>query len=451
MRASYEGFDEIRSTPYGIANTNELYVGFFNGIAADEQLDYLVETINNPPVLLCQPEYYHAVKAFGIWGLPNTNGAGAEYEEMLERTFKFYENEVEQRKWYGLFNYGDIMHTYDPVRHTWRYDVGGYAWQNTELVPTLWLWLAFMRTGRADIYKMAEAMSRHCSEVDTYHIGEYKGLGSRHNVLHWGCSCKEARIAMAGHHRYLYYITGDERLGDIFDEMKDAEYGVLNLDPLRFHTDDDHKTHVRSSPDWSSLAFNWLTAWERHGDTVCRDKLIKGIECLKNMPYRLITSSNYGFEPDTGEIIFNGDRQAGGSHLAMIMGGPQLYFELIDVFDDPVWKDMLADYGAFYQLSADEKRVYSNDEISGKGWGMPYAATTMAAFAAVHKNDDSLAQLSWQLLRAELERCKFELADVDKFSTSAVKSEMLRMSTNFASQWCLNVICCSGIIGDKTK
>jgi hypothetical protein len=25
------------------------------------------------------------------------------------------------------------MHTYDQTRHTWRYDVGGYAWDNGEL------------------------------------------------------------------------------------------------------------------------------------------------------------------------------------------------------------------------------------------------------------------------------------------------------------------------------
>ena len=27
----------------------------------------------------------------------------------------------------------DVMHAYDPVRHTWRYDIGGFAWDNTEL------------------------------------------------------------------------------------------------------------------------------------------------------------------------------------------------------------------------------------------------------------------------------------------------------------------------------
>ena len=38
----------------------------------------------------------------------------------------------------------------------------------------------------------------------------------------------EARIAMAGHHRYLYYLTGDRRLEDIFEELKDNEMSFLN-------------------------------------------------------------------------------------------------------------------------------------------------------------------------------------------------------------------------------
>ncbi len=52
---------------------------------------------------------------------------------------------------------------------------------------------SFLRTGRADIFRMAEAMTRHTTEVDTYHQGRFAGLGSRHNVRHWGCGAKEVR------------------------------------------------------------------------------------------------------------------------------------------------------------------------------------------------------------------------------------------------------------------
>jgi len=48
------------------------------------------------------------------------------------------------------------------------------------------LWYTFLRTGRADAFRMAEAMTRHTGEVDTYHLGRFAMLGSRHNVRHWG-------------------------------------------------------------------------------------------------------------------------------------------------------------------------------------------------------------------------------------------------------------------------
>jgi hypothetical protein len=75
------------------------------------------------------------------------------------------------------------MHTYDSDRHVWRYDIGGFAWDNSELSPDLWLWTQALRTGAAQPWRLAEAMTRHTSEVDTYHMGRFIGLGTRH-----GCS-----------------------------------------------------------------------------------------------------------------------------------------------------------------------------------------------------------------------------------------------------------------------
>jgi len=116
------------------------------------------------------------------------------------------------------------MHTYDQTRHIWRYDVGGYAWDNGELgkyrssepyelhltdAPgtDLWLWMSFLRTGRADVFRIASAMTRHLSETDFHHTGTYAGLGSRHNVSHWGDGAKEARVGAAALKRPFYYLT----------------------------------------------------------------------------------------------------------------------------------------------------------------------------------------------------------------------------------------------------
>ena len=50
---------------------------------------------------------------------------------------------------------------------------------NTELVPKIWLWFTFLRTGLPDVFRLAEAMTRNTGEVDVYHLGRFMGLGSR--------------------------------------------------------------------------------------------------------------------------------------------------------------------------------------------------------------------------------------------------------------------------------
>ena len=203
---SYEGFPWLGASPEGIAVTSECTLSVRSSLTEENELNTFANRVNKPPVYVESPIAYHEKRAFGYWSLSERKTESEAFlENQLDQLFDFYKNEIEARKWYGLFDYGDVMHTYDPIRHCWRYDMGGFAWQNTELVPTYWLWLYFLRTGREDVFTVAEAMSRHCSEVDFYHFGPMAGIGSRHNVRHWGCSCKEPRVSMAGHHR-VYYI-----------------------------------------------------------------------------------------------------------------------------------------------------------------------------------------------------------------------------------------------------
>ena len=444
--AYYEGFDEIRSTPYGTANTNELTLFSFAGIPDETEVARCVAYTQKPPVLVCAPEYMKETGAFGVWSLPAPDKA-PDLEAALSTALDFYLKEVEARKWYGFFDYGDFMHTYDDARHMWKYDMGGYAWQNTELVPTLWLWLSFLRSGREDVFSLAEAMARHCSEVDVYHFGEYKGLGSRHNVVHWGCACKEARIAMAFHHRFLYYITGNERLGDVFDDVSDAEYGIQRLDPLRFFYDDGMKTHARTGPDWSSLCSNWFTAWERHGNTDARDKIFKGIETIAKAPLRLISGSDFGFDPDTGEMIYIGESAAGGAHLAICMGAPSVWFEIAAALDDPaLFQDMLAEYGAFYLLSPEDKRKKSGGLVDGSGWSFPYMAAAMCAYSAKRRGDEALAGRVWAILREDIREFGFAPKPLVSQPSAFAVQEQPHISTNFVAQWCLNVILCLDLI-----
>ncbi|MBO4416387.1 MAG: hypothetical protein J5824_10475 [Lachnospiraceae bacterium] len=446
----YEGYDYKGADPYGIACTNELSVKFAASsiCVADEELLRYASDINTTTLYTGDPGYYHDLRAFGYWSLAKYDTElEKKLEKDLELCFDFYKNEVEQRKWYGMFNYGDFMHTYDPDRHVWRYDVGGYAWDNTELVPTLWLWYYFMRTGRADVFRLAEKLTRHTSEVDVYHIGKYKGMGSRHNVIHWGCPCKEARIAMAGHHRFYYYLTGDRRLEDIFDELKDNEATFLNRDPLGDFYDKAEMTfpsHARSGPDWSSLCSNWMTQWERTGDTKYRDKIMVGTKDIENAPLKLVSGPDFEFDPTTLHLRYIGERTTGGTHLQICMGAPHIWTEMADLLDDDEWRDMLAQYGRFYFLPEDEKQKESGGIIGDRQFTIPMFACGIGAYGADRLHDDALAERVWKtLLDAQYKDCSeegFVAHPVENAGNQEELAEIPWISTNHAAQFCLNAI-----------
>lgn len=445
----YEGFDEFGATPYGIANTNNCTLAFYDGMIADEEaLAQFSLEVQKPAVYLGEISYYHENRAFGYWSMESKETEMEQWlEAQLDQAVSFYQQEAEQRSWYGFYDYGDFMHTYDRVRHCWKYDMGGYAWQNTELVPTLWLWLYFMRTQREDVFVLAEAMSRHCSDVDTYHMGPYKGIGSRHNVRHWGCPCKEARIGMAGHHRYYYYLTGDGRMQDIFADAKDADYAILEIDPLRHFYDKDkmvYPTHARSGPDWSSFCSNWMTQWERFDDVSYLEKIKVGVEDIKKAPLKLVSGSDFEYDPKSGHLRYIGERAAGGSHLQICMGAAQVWSELTLLLEDPEWTKIFAEYGRFYYLDRETQLEESRGLIGNREFSLPFMAAAAGAFGAAYLKDEELAKTTWRILMRALvsdnDKDGFVQTELPKTANKEVLKEISWISTNFVSQWCLNVI-----------
>ncbi len=445
----YEGYDYKGAEPVGIACTNTCALEFgADMIATDEEIEIFAQNTNNPLRYVAAPREYHRLKAFGYWSLPSFETEMEKWlEDQLEKAFTFYQQEVEQRGWYGMFNYGDFMHTYDEERHNWRYDIGGYAWDNTELVPTLWLWLYFMRTGRADVFRLAEKLSRHTSEVDVYHLGRYKGLGSRHNVRHWGCPCKEARIAMASHHRYFYYLTGDRRLEDIFEELKDNEVSFLAKDPLGDFYDKEKMTypsHARSGPDWSSLCSNWMTQWERKQDEAYRRKIEVGIQDIKNAPLKLVSGPDFEFDPATCHLHYIGERTTGGTHLQICMGAPQVWTEMADLLGDEEWKQILADYGRFYFLPNEQQREESNGLIGDREFSLPFLAAGIAAYGAWYHQSKEEAVRAWRILLQTMvkegQNEGFTPAELENCGGRRLLKEIPWVTTNFVAQFCLNSI-----------
>ena len=351
LEAAYEDVQPGMSTAYGIARTSIIYI--YNNLppvgSADTDWAAMCKHRQYTP----SPQYLHRKRAFGIWSLDR----GTHLDSLLNYIKDFYAHERERNSWYGYFNYGDVMHSRDipaapsaeningpvyGIRDEWRYDVGGYAWDNTELGTPAMLWYQFLRTGDRECYNMAAAMTRHNSEVDCYHLGPHKGLGTRHNVLHWGCGAKEARISEAFWNRFMYYLTADERLGDLLHEVVDADQLLYTLDPMRLAQPRSAATpctapaRLRIGPDWLAYASNWFTEWERTLNNAYRDKIVRGMQSISSLPHGIFSGPKaLGYDPATGIITWEGDTaMQNTNHLLPIMGGFEMMNEMMLSFND---------------------------------------------------------------------------------------------------------------------
>ena len=439
LNASYEDVQEGMSTPYGIARTTTLTLVPQGGYTGKKTFADDARQLSATSILMPTPEYLYNRRAFGIWSLPDRSTSfRTRVEERLDAYIHFYQKAIEQNKWYGFWNYGDVMHAYDPVRHTWRYDVGGFAWDNTELASNMWLWYNFLRTGRADIWRMAEAMTRHTGEVDVYHIGPNAGLGSRHNVSHWGCGAKEARISQAAWNRFYHYLTTDERSGDLMTEVKDADHKLYELDPMRLAQPRSEypctaPARLRIGPDWLAYAGNWMTEWERTGNTAYRDKIIAGMKSISALPNRLFTGPKaLGFDPETGIITTECDpKLESTNHLMTIMGGFEIANEMMRMIDIPEWKDAWLDHAARYKKKAWELS-HSRFRIS-----------RLMAYAAYHLRDRQMAEEAWTDLFIRLEHTpapSFRITTILPPEVPAPLDECTSISTNDAALWSLDAI-----------
>jgi hypothetical protein len=392
---------------------------------------------DNP--LLPTPQYLHDRRAFGIWSLPDrTTPQRKKVEDVLDQYLDYYLRQQDQHHWYGFWHYGDFMHQYDPARHSWKYDVGGFAWDNTELGSVSWLWYSFLRTGRADLWRLATAMTRHTSEVDVYHLGDMAGLGSRHNVSHWGCGAKEARISQSAFDRFYYYLTTDERTGDLMAEQTDADTLLYHLDPMRLAEPRSQypcnaPARLRIGPDWLAYAGNWMTEWERFGTKKYQEKIVTGLESIAALEDGIFTGNlAKGYDPATGKITYDGDPSIKfTNHLMTIMGGFELMNEMMRMVDVPEWTDAWLEHAANYKNKAAEIR---NNH---------FRVSRLLAYAAYHQRDTEKAREAWGDLLKALGRdddTRYRLRKVLPPEVPSAQDEIEMVSTNGVATWALDAI-----------
>ncbi|KAI0380240.1 hypothetical protein F5Y04DRAFT_257770 [Hypomontagnella monticulosa] len=415
LEITYEDWEGGFDTPYGIARTNEIFLYPFEKTPSAETLSALTEHANEPPALAATPEYIQQTEAIGsYWAtIPDNSSAAAQtIETHLDFLIKYYEGQIAQRRWYGFWDHGDIMHTYDVDRHTWRYDIGGYAWDNSELSPNLFFWNYFLRTGRADVYRFAEAHARHTGEVDVYHLGKFKGFGTRHGVQHFSDSAKQIRVSTPIYRQVFYYLSGgDERTGELLHELMDAEQAFLTVDPRR-KVRQDNGTYVIDPEaldldiglDWSGLASTWLLEWERRGPRweEARTKLNTSMHSIANLTNGFVTGLGL-YNLYTG-VIAPPATDPGNlgnvtvSHLSASFGLPEIIAQITDTLGseglpagfEQAWLDYCYYYGAGV---AEQTARY------GKSFGslsLKQGHSRLTAYAARKTGNATLAQRAWR-------------------------------------------------------
>jgi len=453
--ASYEDVQPGFSTATGVGRTSEIMVYASTKVPSYETLNEIVQQGNQPPLLTASPEYIHSIPVFGAWSLPDQSTKGKRWiEDQLNKAFKYYQLEVEQRHWYGFWNYGDIRHSYDQDRHTWKYDMGGFAWDNTELMPNMWLWYSYLRSGNEDIFRMAEAMTRHTGEVDVYHLGRFKGLGSRHNVIHWGGGAKEVRISQAALGRFYYYLTTDERTGDLMRASADASNEAIGkFDPLRLILEKSkYPTHIRVGPDWLALVGNWMTEWERTGDTRYRDRIMAGVNSFYKMPYGFFSGKDgaFGYDPETYKLYRLDENDIGSTHLSVLMGGPEVAFELSHLLQDKKWDKLWMQFSKLYAAPKEEIKKEFGKAVELGNPGSWYAR--LPAYYAKVTGDKAYAARAWdEFFNAGARRyhTDFNMQKFEGIQSLQPMYEVQRVSTNNTAQWCLNAIELLQLVGDQ--
>ena len=440
--ASYEDVQEGMSTPYGIARTTTLTLVPMKVRSEESRRNELktclyqtAQRLEADVHLLPTPKYLHEKHAFGIWSLPDrSTPKRTEVEEQLDQYLDYYLRQQEQHHWYGFWNYGDFMHQYDPARHSWKYDVGGFAWDNTELGTPSWLWYSFLRTGRSDLWKLATAMTRHCSEVDVYHIGDMQGLGSRHNVSHWGCGAKEARISQAAWNRFMYYLTADERLGDLMTDVRDADQKLYTIDPMRLALPREKypctaPARLRVGPDWLAYAGNWMTEYERTRNIIHKKKIEAGMKSISKLHDGIFTGPGVlGFDPSTGILSWEGDKSVThAEHLTAIMGGFEIQHELDEMLPNKPWQRTWLDYCRRYHM------VTKNT----------FRVSRLKAYAAWKLQDKSLAEEAWREMWTyshKMQHYPFKLTHIEGCEVPEPLDESPQTTTNDCALWSLEAI-----------
>jgi hypothetical protein len=192
----------------GTAKSSEFFVDFYR---VGEFDGALLCALLAPPAVSVDPQWVAESGAAG-----RLASAGEDFpkaERMLTGFVEWMERHIERYRWYGFFDWGDVMATWEEDAGGWRFK-GRWGWCNSEWDPRHAVWLQYLRTGEGRYFALGEAMTRHSLDVDTCHYHPFRpymvGGSFRHSMDHFGDEPCASHTFIDNWVDY-YYLSGDGR------------------------------------------------------------------------------------------------------------------------------------------------------------------------------------------------------------------------------------------------
>ncbi|WP_063753650.1 hypothetical protein [Kutzneria sp. 744] len=192
----------------------------------------------------------------------------------------------------------------------------------------------------------------------------------------------------------------NELLGDLIRSSLRADATLRSIDPLRevLPPQTQAPARVRIGPDWYALVSNWLTEWERTGDTRWRDRIVTGMRDIAAFPAGLFTGEAggaVGFDPTTGHLVnFGRGDFDGGYNLAMAFCGEQILWEALDLVDVSEFRRTLLDFARYVQAPSAEKIARYGRDFNPQVFKTIYSRVT--AWAGEQLADPTIRSRGWQ-------------------------------------------------------
>jgi hypothetical protein len=254
--------------------------------------------------------------------------------------------------------------------------------------------------------------------------------------------------------RFYYYLTADERVGDLMRAEVDAADTLRTIVPGRkvgqqMGDPNGKYAGVSFGTDWGSLAAAWLTEWERTGNKVAKDRLFNSMRTIAAQPHGFFTGSA-DMELATGIFRLADKDKVSATHLNAVFGLPEICTELIALIDMPAFEKAWLQYCELYNATPAEQKAALGKDLGKLNLRQAHARLT--AFAARKKNDPQLAARAWKEFlggEAGIKKLSKELHHIEGSSVLHPIDEAEGVSTNAVAQWGLTAMVMLDYLGDK--